>query len=214
MEIVFFILVIGFTWIFACRGRRCPVSATPSNAPHCLIPSTTRKNHKETFLLSYFCMTKRRVQGGRATSERRRRDGVYQKSHKVVPALCILPASSRLTLFKQPSPSGANIASEPSNRSIAIATGSKRLSADSDLLLCHVMLRRTSRVEVWVQDWCEHSEIGLFLQYTYSNTSSVAVNRATFLAVARSRSGSDSPRGCHSFPSRRFATHWRRLAKC
>ena len=40
------------------------------------------KNHKETFLLSYFCMTKRRVQGGEATSERRRRDGVYQKSYK------------------------------------------------------------------------------------------------------------------------------------
>ena len=36
---------------------------------------------------------------------------------------------------------------------------------------------------------------------------------ATFLAVARSRSGSDSPQGCHSFPSRRFATHWRRLIK-
>ena len=33
-----------------------------------------------TFLLSYFCVTKRRVQGGEATSERRRRDGVYQKS--------------------------------------------------------------------------------------------------------------------------------------
>ena len=38
------------------------------------------KNHKETFSFSYFCMTKRRVQGGEATSERRRRDGVYQKS--------------------------------------------------------------------------------------------------------------------------------------
>ena len=36
-------------------------------------------------------------------------------------------------------------------------------------------------------------------------------SRATFLAVARSRSGSDSPQGCHSFPSRRFATHRRRL---
>ena len=34
-----------------------------------------RKNHKVTFLISYFCMTKRRVQGGEATSERRRRDG-------------------------------------------------------------------------------------------------------------------------------------------
>ena len=38
------------------------------------------KKHKDTFPLSYFCVTKRRVQGGEATSERRRRDGVYQKS--------------------------------------------------------------------------------------------------------------------------------------
>ena len=38
------------------------------------------KKHKETFLISYFSVTKRRVQGGEATSERRRRDGVYQKS--------------------------------------------------------------------------------------------------------------------------------------
>ena len=80
-------------------------------------------------------------------------DQKYQKSHKVVPALCILPASSRLALFKQPSPSGANIASEPSNRNLSAATGSKRSSADSDLLLCHVGLWRTSRVEVWVRVW-------------------------------------------------------------
>ena len=40
------------------------------------------KNHEETFLLLYFSVTKRRVQGGEATSERRRRDGVYQKSSK------------------------------------------------------------------------------------------------------------------------------------
>ena len=39
------------------------------------------KKHKETFLLSYFSVTKRRVQGGEATSERRRRDGVSGKSH-------------------------------------------------------------------------------------------------------------------------------------
>ena len=32
------------------------------------------KNHKESFPLSYFSMTKRRVQGGEATSGRRRRD--------------------------------------------------------------------------------------------------------------------------------------------
>ena len=42
---------------------------------------------------------------------------------------------------------GANIASEPSRYSIVAATGSKRHRADSDLLLCHVRLRRTSRLE-------------------------------------------------------------------
>ena len=36
---------------------------------------------KETFLLSRFSLTKRRVQGGVAPSERRRRDGVSGKSH-------------------------------------------------------------------------------------------------------------------------------------
>ena len=40
------------------------------------------KKIKVTLCLSYFCVTKRRVQGGEATSERRRRDGVYQKSSK------------------------------------------------------------------------------------------------------------------------------------
>ena len=51
------------------------------------------KNHKETFSFSYFCMTKRRVQGGEATSERRRRDGVYQKSYKraFLPLIYLLP---------------------------------------------------------------------------------------------------------------------------
>ena len=60
---IFFLLSVGYTRALSRRGRRCPVSATPTAfASHCLIPSTTRKNHKETFLLSYFCMTKRRVQ--------------------------------------------------------------------------------------------------------------------------------------------------------
>ena len=118
---------------------------------------------KDTFPLSYFSMTKRRVQGGVATSERRRRDGVYQKSSKDFPSLENLPASSRFALCKQPSPSGANIASEPSRYSLAAATGSKRSSADSDSLLCHVGLWRTSRFRFGCVSWCEHSEIGLIL---------------------------------------------------
>ena len=40
---------------------------------------------------------------------------------------------------------GANKVPRPSDHSIATATGSKRSSADSDLLLCHVRLCRTSR---------------------------------------------------------------------
>ena len=94
-------------------------------------------------------MTKRRVQGGEATSERRRRDGVYQKSSKDFPSLENLPASSHFALCKQSSPSGANIASEPSHYSLTMATGSKRSSADSDLLLCHVRLWQTSRFGFW-----------------------------------------------------------------
>ena len=135
---------------------------------------------KDTFPLSYFSMTKRRVQGGVATSERRRRDGVYQKSSKDFPSLENLPASSRFALCKQPSPSGANIASEPSRYSLAAATGSKRSSADSDSLLCHVGLWRTSRLSFWQKYGCEHGEIGFVSAIYCSNTSSVAVNRATF----------------------------------
>ena len=108
-------------------------------------------------------MTKRRVQGGVATSERRRRDGVYQKSSKDFPSLENLPASSRFALCKQPSPSGANRASEPSSYSIVTATGSKRSSADSDLLLCHVRLWRASRLKSWQKFECEHSEMGFVL---------------------------------------------------
>ena len=83
-----------------------------------------------------------------------------QKSSKDFPSLENLPASSRFALCKQPSPSGANIASEPSNRNLSADTGSKRSSADSDLLLCHVRLWRTSRLKFWCASGCEHSEIG------------------------------------------------------
>ena len=48
---------------------------------------------------------------------------------------------------------GANTLPRPSNHSLAAATGSKRSSANSDLLLCHVRLWQTSRVEVMVLVW-------------------------------------------------------------
>ena len=52
----------------------------------------------EIVFLSYFCVKKRRVQGGVATSERRRRDGVYQKSAKrAFPSLCELTPRARVS---------------------------------------------------------------------------------------------------------------------
>ena len=69
-----------------CRRRRDGSQSFPLFVLFVLFGQAKRtlkdKYHKGTFLLSYFCVTKRRVQGGEATSERRRRDGVYQKSFK------------------------------------------------------------------------------------------------------------------------------------
>ena len=63
-----------------CRRRRDGSQFLPLFVLFVLFGQTKRtlkdKYHKVTFLLSYFCMTKRRVQGGEATSERRRRDRV------------------------------------------------------------------------------------------------------------------------------------------
>ena len=110
-----------------------------SNAPHCLIPRRPAMTHKVTFLLSYFSVTK------------------STKSHiRGVPPLIYLPPC-RLAA------TGANTLPRPSNHSLAAATGSKRSSADSDSLLCHVRLRRTSRFRFGCASGCEHSKIGLIL---------------------------------------------------
>ena len=90
----------------------------------------------------------------------------------------------------------ANKVPRPSRYSLIMATGSKRSSADSDSLLCHVRLRRTSReltdsrsergrrrrdrVKFGRMSECEHNEMGFVSAIYCSNTSSVAVNRATF----------------------------------
>ena len=57
----------------------------------------------------------------------------------------------------------ANTLPRPSRYSLTTATGSKRSSADSDLLLCHVGLWRTSRLIFWRRSGCEHSEIKVIL---------------------------------------------------
>ena len=70
VRVACFAFSFGYAWGLYCRGRRYPVSATPthmlricanshddpllSRGEHC----SPAKNHKETFPLSYFCMTK------------------------------------------------------------------------------------------------------------------------------------------------------------
>ena len=135
-----------------------PVSATPTNALRALVHSPRARVSRASHAWQV-CAAKDRAKIGSFT------------------ALRSLNHTTR-----------ANIASEPSRYSLTIATGSKRSSADSDLLLCHVRLWRTSRLSFWRKYGCEHSEIGFVSAIYCSNTSSVAVNRATF-------------------------SHWRRLAK-
>ena len=124
MESALFILSVGCTWTLSCRGRRLRRPA---------------KRLKETFLLSYFCVTKS------TKSHQRERSPLFENSP------CRLAAT------------GANKVPRPSRYSITMATGSKRSSADSDSLLCHVGLWRTSRFRFGCASVCEHSEIRVIL---------------------------------------------------
>ena len=108
---------------------------------------------------------------------RKERKGQKEESVPLLNTFCRLAAT------------GANTLPRPSNYSIVTATGSKRSSADSDSLLCHVELWRTSRFEFGCASACEHGEMGFVSTIYCSNTSSAAVNRATF-------------------------SRWRRLARC
>ena len=58
--------------------------------------------------------------------------------------ICVNPS---FNFFRRLAATSANKVPRPSNYSLTTATGSKRLSADSDSLLCHVRLWRTSRLK-------------------------------------------------------------------
>ena len=68
-----------------------------------------------------------------------------------------------LNSFRRLAATGANKVRRPSRYSLTTATGSKRPRADSDLLLCHVRLWRTSRFKIGCMSGCEHSEMGFIL---------------------------------------------------
>ena len=94
---------------------------------------------KDTFLIMFFSLV------------RKERKGQKEEGIPLLNTFCRLAATS------------ANKVPRPSRYSIATATGSKRSSADSDLLMCHVGLWRTSRLSFWQKFGCEHSEIGFIL---------------------------------------------------
>ena len=68
-----------------------------------------------------------------------------------------------LNSFCRLAATGANKVPRPSDHSIVTATGSKRSSADSDSLLCHVRLWQTSRLKFGCASVREHSEINVIL---------------------------------------------------
>ena len=72
-----------------------------------------------------------------------------------------------LNTFCRLAATGANKVPRPSRYSLTTATGSKRSSADSDSLLCHVELWRTSRLKFGCVSECEHSKIKFALHNTH-----------------------------------------------
>ncbi len=116
----FFCLLDLLEFLF-CRGRR-----------------HRRKILKETFPLSYFCMTKSTKSHLRGFSPPCLGDANQRTA-------CIGSFPLLKIFFRRLAATGANKVRRPSRYSLTTATGSKRSSADSDLLLCHVGLWRTSR---------------------------------------------------------------------
>ena len=102
-------------------------------------PTTTRKMQKDTFLIMFFSLVRKERKG--------------QKEEGI----------PLLNTFRRLAATSANKVLRPSHYSIVTATGSKRSSADSDSLLCHVGLWRTSRFKFGCVSECEHSEIGFIL---------------------------------------------------
>ena len=116
--------------------RSMCVGVAETGVEHC----SPAKNHKETFLIVFFSLV------------RKERKGQKEERFPLLNSFCRLAAT------------GANKVPRPSRYSLTTATGSKRLSVDSDSLLCHVRLRRTSRFKFECASVCEHSKIGFVLE--------------------------------------------------
>ena len=136
------------------------------------------KKLKETLLLVFFSLV------------RKERKGQKEEGVPLLNTFCRLAAT------------GANTLPRPSRYSLTTATGSKRSSADSDLLLCHVRLWQTSRLEFGCVSGCEHSKIKFALHNTHV-TPHPPLSRSPFCP-----SLGDADRVCSA---NRSIPHWRRL---
>ena len=136
------------------------------------------KKHKETFLLEFFSLVRKERKG--------------QKEEGI----------PLLNTFRRLAATGANKVPRPSRYSLTTATGSKRSSADSDSLLCHVRLWQTSRFRFGCASVCEHSKIKFALHNTHV-TPHPPLSRSPFCP-----SLGDADRVCSA---NRSIPHWRRL---
>ena len=139
-------VVLGFVMYGAfCECNQCimPLFGIFSATPHCAshVPKPIAISRQRRHFIH-----------ARLTPSRRRRHTCF--------AYVSIPL---LNTFCRLAATGANTLPRPSRYSITTATGSKRSSADSDLLLCHVRLWRTSRLRFWCVSGCEHGKIGFIL---------------------------------------------------
>ena len=111
----------------------------PEPSSSSLKSTIKEKLHYDTSLSEFFSLV------------RKERKGQKEEGIPLLNTFCRLAATR------------ANKVPRPSRYSLAAATGSKRLSADSDSLLCHVRLWQTSRLRFGCASMCEHSEIGFIL---------------------------------------------------
>ena len=121
---------------------------------------------------------------------RKERKGQKEESIPLLNTFCRLAAT------------GANTLPRPSNHSVATATGSKRSSADSDLLLCHIRLWQTSRFRFGCASVCEHSKIRVIL--AIQNIVTPHPSRFARHLLPQEKAGKNS-----CFRQRRYQTHAR-----
>ena len=104
-----------------------------------------------------------------------------------------------LNTFCRLAATSANKVPRPSNCSVTTATGSKRSSADSDLLLCHARLWRTSRFRLGCMSGCEHSTMRAYFDSSVSAGTGFTPATPLYAGVQTMRARICSASSCDMF---------------